>query len=104
MAAETRLDELRLRWEELRDQGFPVSPEELCADSPELLPELKRQVHELEALEQRLRACKSEVAPRPASAPRSVGSYTVLGVLGDGGMGVIFKARKSDDLPLVAVK
>jgi serine/threonine-protein kinase len=98
------LDELRLRWEELRDQGAPVSPEELCADCPELLTELKRQVHELQALEPLLRACKSQTAPWPANAPQTVGGYAVLGVLGEGGMGVVFKARKGDGLPLVAVK
>lgn len=44
MAVDDRLVDLLLRWEELRDQGQSVRPEELCRDCPELLEEVRRQV------------------------------------------------------------
>jgi serine/threonine protein kinase/Tfp pilus assembly protein PilF len=50
MANESQLGELLLRWEELRERGQPVSPDELCRGCPELLSELKRRVAALESL------------------------------------------------------
>lgn len=45
-----RLTDLLLEWEEARDQGKPVTPEQLCRDCPELLPRLKKKIAALEAL------------------------------------------------------
>ncbi len=45
------LDDLLFLWEERRDSGDPVSPEELCADQPELLAELKWTIHAIQAVE-----------------------------------------------------
>lgn len=39
--ADARIEHLVERWKELREQGTPVSSEELCRDCPELLPELR---------------------------------------------------------------
>ncbi len=39
-----RLDELLLRWEELREQGQSLSAEELCSTCPELAGELARRI------------------------------------------------------------
>ncbi|MBV8311767.1 MAG: hypothetical protein JO344_15395, partial [Planctomycetaceae bacterium] len=36
------LDDLLIRCEELRDQGRPVTIEDLCAEHPELIKELRR--------------------------------------------------------------
>src|SRR5262245_43058511 len=36
--ADPRLEQLLLRWDELRDRGQELTPEELCRDCPELLP------------------------------------------------------------------
>jgi hypothetical protein len=37
MSDDTKIDELLDRWEELREQGKSISPEELCRDCPELI-------------------------------------------------------------------
>ena len=42
MTNDTRLNELLDRWEELRERGPAPPLEQLCADSPELLDELRR--------------------------------------------------------------
>jgi hypothetical protein len=44
MPADFRLTELLARWRELRRLGQAVSPEELCRDCPELLPQWQRVV------------------------------------------------------------
>ncbi|MBL8798148.1 MAG: serine/threonine protein kinase [Planctomycetia bacterium] len=46
---DTRVNDLLLRWEELREQGQPQSAVELCRSCPELLPELERRIRALEA-------------------------------------------------------
>src|SRR5262245_46865099 len=46
-----RLDELLLLWEELRERGEPCTPEDLCRDSPDLLPALRLRLDRLGAID-----------------------------------------------------
>ena len=50
MSDATRLAELLLQWEDALEGGNPVTPEELCADWPEGLDELRRHTAEVERL------------------------------------------------------
>lgn len=68
---ETRLADLLLRWEELREQGQPRSAEELCADCPELAAELCRRIEALRSMESLL---GSGCAGRPAGPKRPGGA------------------------------
>lgn len=43
------IERLMLRWQESRERGQTLSPEDLCQDAPELLPELRRRIEALEA-------------------------------------------------------
>jgi len=54
MLADPRLDGLLARWEELREQGKPVTAEELCSDCPALVAELREQIGALEAMDRLL--------------------------------------------------
>jgi serine/threonine-protein kinase len=83
MATDERLDELRLHWQELQQQGRSISVAELCADCPELADALQRKIETVRYWETFLGA-ETEPEP-PRSTPRTWGKFTVVRALGEGG-------------------
>jgi len=72
-AADPRLEELLLRWEELRDRGQSLSAAELCSGCPELAGELARRIGLLRQLDPLLTGTKIVSRHDPGAGPEPAG-------------------------------
>ena len=108
------LDDLLSQWEEQKEAGIPVTPEDLCADQPEMLSEVRWHIKALEAVDQHFGVTQSrnssttdgrkqtEIVPQDQVQVATI--YQIERLHASGGLGRVYIATDAILKRKVAIK
>jgi len=109
-----RIENLLVRWQELKDQGLEPSVEDVCRDCPELTAELRECVRAIDNVHQisdteltgSFRRAGGEASSDSSAVPipAAIGRYRVQTRLGEGAFGSVYLARDDELARQVAIK
>ena len=97
------MEDLLDRWEEARENGRTISPEELCGSYPDLLPEVRRRIGQLVAIDDRIGKGLESQHLAGTKLPVQT-SIEELEFLQRGGLGAVYVGEDMSAHRRVAVK
>ncbi len=106
METDARIEDLLVRWQELKDQGLEPSVEEARRDRPELTGEVRRCIGAIDNVHQvfdtevtgpfRRAGGQASGGPSAVPIPAAIGRYRVQSRLGEGAFGSVYLARDDE--------
>ncbi len=100
MSRATTVAQILGAWQEGREAGAYVDPEEVIAAHPELADELRAHFLAAQAVEQ----AYAETRFLQGETPRRIGDYEIVREIGRGGMGIVYEAFQTSMRRRVALK